>query len=84
MSFIILESFTTTTTIDTNNKVEKHFFSSYLIGPVPAELQCWVDPWWKRSELLNTPPKSKKQFNIPTPTLGSVSDIKLIRTDTTL
>ena len=43
-----------------------------------------ADPWRRRSKPLALRRCSKNQFNIEVPMVGDVSDIKLIRTDTTL
>ena len=47
-------------------------------------VQYQADPWRRRSKPLALRRCSKNQFNIEVPMVGDVSDIKLIRTDTTL
>lgn len=52
-------------------------------APFPEVLQYWVDAWSGRSKLLLQLPASKIHL-IYCPRIEDVSDIKLIRTDTTL
>ena len=62
------------------------FFFSHKKGegaPFPAALQCRADARSERSKLLIQLPGPKIGL-ICSPHIGDVSDIKLIRTDTTL
>ena len=52
-------------------------------APFPAALQCQVDAWSEWSKPLIQLPGPKIRL-ICSPHIGDVSDIKLIRTDTTL
>ena len=52
-------------------------------APFPAALQCRVDAWSEWSKPLVQLPGPKIRL-ICSPHIGDVSDIKLIRTDTTL
>ena len=60
------------------------FFEQKSKGaPFPAALQCQVDAWSEWSKPLFQLPSPKIRL-ICSPHIGDVSDIKLIRTDTTL
>ena len=52
-------------------------------APFPASLQCRVDAWseWSKPPFQLLGPKIRLIFS---PHIGDISDIKLIRTDTTL
>ena len=52
-------------------------------APFPAALQCRVDAWSERSKPLFQLLRPKIRL-IFSPHIGDISDIKLIRTDTTL
>ena len=68
------------------------FWDCFLVSPegvgdwaaILEAVQYQADPWRRRSKPLALRRRSKNQFNIEVPMVGDVSDIKLIRTDTTL
>ena len=59
------------------------FNKSEESAPFPAALQCQVDAWSERSKPPFQLPGQKIHL-IFSPHIGDISDIKLIRTDTTL